>query len=719
MKKYITILTALVICAGTLTGCNTQTNPDNIVGSTSTANSRASYTYHGAVTALGNNWNPHTWETSADDTIQSYITSPFCTMSILDSENGVYQWVYEMASSITDVTEAHRDDLTKYAVTLPEGQDAGTTDSGYVFEFALNPNAKWEDGTPINADSYIYSMKQLLSPDMHNYRANLYIAGESALAGAESYYYSGSTVNGREYPMVDFDTVGCYKVDDYTIRYVCQNYIDFNYFLTACTSTWLVYEPLYEAGKDSSGALTTTNYGTSMETTMSYGPYKIESMQADRQITFVRNENWYGWEKQEDGMLISYTNFEVDGKRRQQYQTTRIVINVMEESAMQQAFLKGELSEWTPSPDELTAYATSDQLYKMDQTYTQSFFFNTNVDALRQMDKSKGNTNSVVLSNTNFRKAFSLSIDRAEYVTATAGYKPAYTLMNDLYYYDIYNDPKSSYRGSDEAMRAVCNLYGVEYGEGTAYPTLKDAYDSISGYNRTEAKALMQMAHDELTAEGLYTTGSDIVIRIGWSKGALQSSDNNQIALINQFINAAAEGTGFGKITFEAVGNLEDRYGDVPAGEYAIGYGAWGGAAFYPFRNMQVYCDNQQYNIHEAACWDPSTEQLTLNVNGEDVTMSWRAWSNALIGTGPYSAADNRLKLKITADLEERYLRKYYRIPLCATTNCFLVSYKNSYYTDEYNIMYDFGGFRLLQYHYTDVEWDAFVAEQGGLLRYE
>ena len=47
------------------------------------------------------------------------------------------------------------------------------------------------------------------------------------------------------------------------------------------------------------------------------------------------------------------------------------------------------------------------------------------------------------------------------------------------------------------------------------------------------------------------------------------------------------------------------------------------------------------------------------------------------------------------------------------------MSYKNSYYTNEYNIMYDFGGFRLLKYNYTDAEWSAFVAEQGGILRYE
>jgi oligopeptide transport system substrate-binding protein len=319
----------------------------------------------------------------------------------------------------------------------------------------------------------------------------------------------------------------------------------------------------------------------------------------------------------------------------------------------------------------------------------------------------------------NFRKAFSLAVDRDELVGATSGYKPAYALMNNLYFYDVYNDPNSSYRNSDPAMQAICNLYGVEYGEGTPYATLRDAYLSINGYNLTEAKALMATACTELVEAGLYVAGDPIVIRIGWAKGALDSAANQQLALVNKYINAAAEGSGFGTITFEAVGNIENRYDAVPQGEYAIGYGAWGGAAFYPFRNFQVYCDTEQYSINELGCWDPATENLTLTVDGEEVTMTWQDWSRALIGTGPYAGASNELKLDVTAQMEELYLKKYYRIPLMSTTACFMVSYQLDYYTENYNIMYGFGGLELMTYNYTDAEWADFVASQGGNLSYE
>ena len=516
-----------------------------------------------------------------------------------------------------------------------------------------------------------------------------------------------------------FDEVGCYKVDDYTIRYVTQAAIDINYFLVSCSSNWLVYEDLYEAGKDTTGALVTTNYNTSKDTTMSYGPYRIESLQEGKQLVYVKNENWYGYEEQADGSLKAMTSWLVDGESRERYQTNKIVIDVMDDDAAKQAFLKGELSEWTPSADDTLAYATSERLYKVEETYTQSFFFNTSVDALKTMDESKGNTNSVVLSNENFRKAFSLAVDREELVGATSGYKPAYAIMNNLYFYDVYNDPNSSYRNSDDAMQAIVNLYGVEYGEGTPYATLRDAYLSINGYNLTEAKALMATACTELVEAGLYVAGDPIVIRIGWAKGAIDSAANQQVALINKYINAAVEGSGFGTVTFEAVGNINDRYAAVPAGEFAIGYGAWGGAAFYPFRNFQVYCDTEQYSINELGCWDPSTENLTLVVNGEEVTMTWQDWSRALIGTGPYAGESNELKLNITAQMEELYLKKYYRIPLMSTTACFMVSYQLDYFTENYNIMYGFGGLELMTYNYTDAEWADFIAESNGAISYE
>ncbi len=802
---------------------------------------KPTYTYRGYASALASNWNPHSWETNADSGILGYLSEGFVSLAPKDTTAGVYQWVYDMAESVTDVTTTSPSSLVKYHDMDAAGaaafiEDLEEGDPGrLVYQIKLRDGLKWQDGTVINADSFIESGRRLLDPAMKNYRANLYISGESALAGGNSYYYQGSKIyldnfltdpplvgseddlqlssgvlvqksNGlgvyialnesitwlggntlkdyvdaygavhfdmaswalllaaandklqvpltpanlelfktfldnasaawgesaedwiayamveQVFPEFSFDKVGLEKVDNLTFNYVMATPIDESQAMVSFTSTWLVHPGIYDQYKDATGALTVSKYGTRVENTMSYGPYKLSSLQTDKQMVLERNENWWGYDTV-DGVITSTTNFLVDGEYVKQYQADSVIIDKLTDEAAKQKFLAGELTEYSPTAAELADYTLSDALYQVDETYTMSLFFNTNLAHLKTMDATKGNTNSVVLSDRNFRKAFSLSIDRAEFVTKTEAYKPAFSLMNNLYYYDVWNDPTSSYRRSIPAMEAIVKLYGVEYGPNEAYATLEEAYASINGYNLTEAKALMKQAHDDLVASGEYTSGQDIKIRIAYVKGPLQSSEEAQIALLNKYINAAVEGSGFGKVTLEGVGNLEDRYGAVPAGEFAIGYGAWGGAAFYPFRNFQVYADPDQYDLHEAANWDPKTENLTITFEHDGKewtdTMTWQSWSRALTGSGKYATADNELKLKITAFMENAYLDKYYRIPLAGSTASFLLGFQVSYITEEYNIMYDFGGFRLMNFNYNDVEWAAFVKKNGGQIDYK
>jgi len=821
MKKstrILAMLLVLVMVLGCFAGCKQKdqqgaTGDANATGGTQTsggtntpATPTDSYTYRDYASQLGTVWNPHAWKTNADKSIMQYLQTPFVQAVIKDSageesNSGVYQWAYKAATSITDVTAANKGDLTKYKVTLPAGQTADQVDKGYVFEIALNPNMKWQDGTPINADSYVYSMKALLDPAMKNYRASLFYSSESALAGAFTYAnylnkevyqpvsyknasgkiymdteamgYAGyldanskampqylsisdetiynntdlanlDAISGRKMYLsnkVKFEqgeaqlylfktndnysetydfgaTVGFYKVDDYTVRYVTQSQIELNYFLSFCTSNWLVHEGLYEAGKSTADALVTTNYGTDVANTMSYGPYKIESLQKDKQIVLVQNENHYEYTKKADGSLYAETSYEIDGEKYQCWQTTKIIIDQMSDEAAKEAFLKGDLSRWNPTADELSEYDFSDKLYREDQTYTQSLFFNSDEAALKKMD-TKGNKNSVVLSNVNFRKAFSLAINREEWVTATAGYKPAYALMNDQYFYDIYGDPYSTYRGTKEAMDAMCKLYGIGYVDGTLYGTVEEAYASISGYYPEKAKTLMAQACNELVQANLYTKGEDIKIRVAYAAGELTASDEAQITKINEFLNAAAEGSGFGTITLEGVGNVANRYDKVGKGDFAIGYGAWGGAAFYPFRYMQLYLDPSQQNIHESGCWNPASETLTLTVNGKSVTKTWQEWSRSMVGSGDYADASDGIKLEITSKLEKEFLAKFYRIPLATACGATVLSHQVSYYTEEYNVMYGFGGLELMRYDYTDAKWEKYVQDAGGQLFYK
>ncbi len=792
------------------------------------------YIYNTYSAELATNWNPHTWQKDADHAVLHYMEAPLADLTVKDSVKKEHQWIFVAASEIVDVTRDQQEDLIKYFCILPKDKTAQDMEEGYVYEIRLRQQMCWDDGTPINADTYIYSMQQLLNPKMRNYRAKDYFSGDAAIAGAYAYYHQGSPIydvvvpayaedqqpdysldltdkklfinlssktmtfsgwsiyevfcnsnyiaredyqavvqfadaegyvritdqsrpavlkvldgycaafgeslyldeaktainenlykellyydTGRVSEPVSYDTVGLYKADEYTIRYVCLTEYDRDNFLTFCMNNWLVKEDLYERCKvqGENGQITTT-YGTSLKNTASYGPYKLKDVTGEEMV-FVQNDQYWEYTENKDGTLSSTTFFEVDGKTQPQFMTEKIVIKKMSDQEAKNAFLAGELDDLALMGEDVKAYAASPRRYHVDETYTMRLFFHTALESLQAMDQAGTNVNGVVLSNEKFRKAFSLAIQRSEFVSATAGFKPAFYLINTRYYYDVYQNPLSVYRDTPAAKQSICELYGVSYGEGTDYATLDEAYASITGYDLTKAQALMTEACAELVDAGLYTEGENITIRLALSAAAADAYDLQQVELLNRYINAAVEGSGFGQVQIVPVDNLKDRYADVANGVYAMGRGAWGGAAFYPFNMFRCYCDPTYADLHEAGCYDPTTETLTLTVGDEKVTMTWQQWSTCMVGAGKYADASNEVKLQILSQLEKAFLGKYYCIPLCSNTASSMLSYKTDYFTENYSIMYGFGGMRLMTYNYTNAQWKEFVKDSGGTLSYQ
>ncbi|MCH5278810.1 MAG: hypothetical protein J1E60_03380 [Christensenellaceae bacterium] len=782
----------------------------------------AEYTYNLTLGAGPTNWNPHTWEMNTDSEIMSYLEMPI--VDAILAEDGInFKWVFEMVTDITDVTATYAD---REKWLEPDEKTGELPTENYIYEMKLNPDAKWEDGTPINADTYMWSMERLISSEMKNYRSNNYTRGDTALVNAYNYYYNnlagtnqyaqlikgidektgeyiyntaceegtteygislvenaayfgGRTIqyyyeyNNGQYAdlfiaedgtdiyqylndlgagdyyvavdekiegylkelvvnfedpedewilligaksgtwgdKVEFSDVGLQKVDDYTIVYINAEAVTPFYFYTACTSGWIVYKDLYEAGYKTTGKLTTTNYGTSVDTYMAYGPYKLQSFENDKQFVLVRNENWYGW---------------TDGKHEGQYQTTKIVYDIIAEDATAlMSFLQGKLDEVSLTSDDMATYRMSSNLLKTDQTYTYRFVFNSDPESLAKLENEAGDgANKRVLQYDDFRKAISLSIDRTAFCNqATSAHKPAYALLNSLYYYDVENDNESVYRRTDEAMSAVCRLYGIEYGEGKEYANVEEAYASVTGYDVEAARALFQAVAEQAIAEGQYTEGQAINITCeATGAQSLSADDQKQQELMNEFVAAATVGTPFeGKITFKFLAGAQDRYGDVATGKIEMIRGAWGGAAFYPFSTIRVYC-NPGYmggleEIHESGGWDPSTDTLTIPINGEDVTRTFEEWSDAINDPKQY-ANDPDMCLHILSYLETGILSTYQCIPVSSDVVVSMFSNQIKYATLDYNIMYGYGGIRFMTYNYNDAEWADYVASQGGTIDY-
>ena len=162
----------------------------------------AFYTFNNYTTSIsGMKWSTHTWETSSDSDIVTLISSGFYGFSLNNTLDG-WAITCEMASEFpVDVTSEY---VGLYGIK--EGETAK------AWKVTLNSAACWEDGTPINADTYIYSYKELLDPLMKNRRADSLYAGDFVIYNARAYFYAGQSVyqenaTGAYYAMKDL-TVG-------------------------------------------------------------------------------------------------------------------------------------------------------------------------------------------------------------------------------------------------------------------------------------------------------------------------------------------------------------------------------------------------------------------------------------------------------------------------------------------------------------------------------
>ena len=168
------------------------------------------YTYTDYVSTLSANWNIHTYETSDESYPIEFLTSGLYSFIFNDELNALdgkdpyegYVIVPEMAAELPiDVTETVK-------VSHPQFGIPADATEGYAYVIKLNPDACWDDGTPITAADWVESMKRLLDPKLQNYRAGGYYEGGFSIAGAQQYANAGQAV------MTDNGVSGAYTIAD-------------------------------------------------------------------------------------------------------------------------------------------------------------------------------------------------------------------------------------------------------------------------------------------------------------------------------------------------------------------------------------------------------------------------------------------------------------------------------------------------------------------------
>jgi len=142
------------------------------------------YTYLDSFQTSPSSWNPHTYRTTDDSYVNDFTYSGLYEFFFNADKTGYEVWPVMAAAEPVDITSELKS-VAKWDIPAE-------AESGYAYKIALNQNAKWDDGTVINADTYVESMKRLLSPDYVNYRASGYFTGSLQIFGAKDYFYQGA-----------------------------------------------------------------------------------------------------------------------------------------------------------------------------------------------------------------------------------------------------------------------------------------------------------------------------------------------------------------------------------------------------------------------------------------------------------------------------------------------------------------------------------------------
>ena len=472
----------------------------------------------------------------------------------------------------------------------------------------------------------------------------------------------------------------------------------------------LVHKATYEANKvaPTEGVdLWTSTYHSSKETTMSWGPYKLDSFQAGKQYVLVRNENWYGYGVEENDDL---------------YQTDKIVCDTIKEwNAAWLKFQAGEIDGIGIDVTIADDYKGSSRAYFTPDDFVASLQLQSDVDALKARE-SEG-VNKSIMGYIEFRNALSLAINRADFATkTTTSSKAGFGLFNSMHYYDVENG--KAYRESDDAKKVLCDIYGVDY---TKFESLDAAVDSITGYDLDQARALVTEAYNKALAAGDINATDKVVITMG--SGAINETVQRRFDYITNAWKELVVGTPLeGRLETEVKDFSDAWANDFRAGAYDVCMGGWTGAAWDPGYFLLAYLSP---DYMYSAAWDTSSVEMTFTMEGvaEELgggvahTMSLMDWYDCLNGSGEYdwsaTSIPNEQRLQLIAALEKEVLKVYYSVPLYNNFSASLLSYKVDYVTYEYNTFMSYGGITYMTYNFDDEAWAAEVAKYDGELDYK
>lgn len=191
LLMLIAMVLVVVLCASVLTACKKDKgNGDGNVTKPGTGwEDSKMYTMREYTSQMPSQWCTILSSDNVNNTMESYFTSAFYEFNYKFDANGkivpgAYTVEYSASTKLEDVTK-------KYAGKYGLAADA---EKGQAFAMTLRNDLKWDDGTPIKAADFVYSMSQQLSPKYLFATASNYYSGNYVIHNAQNYVKQGQKV---------------------------------------------------------------------------------------------------------------------------------------------------------------------------------------------------------------------------------------------------------------------------------------------------------------------------------------------------------------------------------------------------------------------------------------------------------------------------------------------------------------------------------------------
>lgn len=188
LLMLIAMVLVVVLCASVLTACKKDKGNDdeNVTKPGTGWEDPKMYTMREYTSQMPSQWCTILSSDNVNNEMESYFTSAFYEFNYKFDANGkivpgAYTVEYSASTKLEDVTK-------KYAGQYGLAADA---EKGQAFAMTLRNDLTWDDGTPIKAADFVYSMSQQLSPKYLFATASNYYSGNYVIHNAQNYVKQG------------------------------------------------------------------------------------------------------------------------------------------------------------------------------------------------------------------------------------------------------------------------------------------------------------------------------------------------------------------------------------------------------------------------------------------------------------------------------------------------------------------------------------------------